>query len=70
MNKVPLDYEAGQNTHTLRVRVQDSKTVPSVIECDVIVTVTNVNEVPSSTIVAFPSGVSLSSPRMRALAPW
>jgi hypothetical protein len=59
-NNAPLDFEAGQNTHTLRVRVQDSKTVPSVIECDVIVTVTNVNEAPTSTIVPFPSGTSLS----------
>ena len=43
-----LDFEAGTNEYIVRIRASDNKQVPSVIECDVTITLTNVNEAPGS----------------------
>ena len=53
-----LDYEAGTNQYTVRVRVADDKVIPGTIECDMIITLTNVNESPSGAFTLL--GVPLS----------
>ena len=48
---VSLDYEAGTNVYTIRIRATDDKTVPSSVECDLTIRLTNINEPPSSVVV-------------------
>ena len=55
---VSLDFEAGTNTYLVRVRAADNVPVPSTVECDVQITLTNVNEAPDGSVAVF--GASLS----------